>query len=440
MKVRGSLLGVLAALTLALFSVTGVLAQSATPEALDPAASPAASPIPSAKCQTLLGIGMPDDGCLIVINGIADGGELDVYINGLKAVDSLTFDDVSGYFSLPADTYTFALVPAGASIENAVLSVADTEISAGTAYELAAVGTLAAPQLLVNSVDLSPLPPGDAGSPVSNTRIRAIHAAPDAGNIDVAFIGGDIAELAFDDLAFPQVSDYLEKTAGNYRIILDTTERDFVTFDLGELNFGADTVNSIYAIGDVANGDLRLLNVTVDLSDGSSTARTIPPTLVSDIVEVSRFSIYEGNCAQLSAQVAFELTGTGYDGAGPGTLAPWGSGDKPAGALGVVPVSYGEGVVDDLNFGDLLGGRTVSVVVHDAATGGVVACGEVGGVVESADRFWQHDRLIIGIHALDGSGISGTATFIEDTGVLTDKITVSVALVTETLAMMHSDA
>ncbi len=428
MKVRGSLLGVLAALTLALFSVTGVLAQSATPEALDPAASPVASPVATADCGTLLGIGAPDDGCLIVINGMADGGELDLYINGLKAVDSLTFDDVSGYFSLPAGTYTFALVPAGASIANAMLTVTDTVISDGTAYELAAVGTLDAPQLLVSSVDLSPLPPGEAGTPLGNTRIRAIHAAPGAGDVDVAFVGGDIAELAFDNLAFPQVSDYLEKTAGTYRVILDPTEGDFITFDLGELNFAGDTVNSIYAIGDVANGDLRLLDVTVDLNDGSSTSRTIPPALVSDIVEVSRFSIYEGDCSQLSGQVAFELTGTGYDGAGPGTLAPWGSGDEPSGALGVVPVDYGEGVLDDLNLGDLLGGRTVSVVVHDAATGGVVACGEVGGVVESADRFWKHDRLIIGVHALDDSGISGTATFTEDTGVLSDKITVSVAL------------
>ncbi len=423
MKVRGSLLGVLAALTLAVFSVTGTLAQSATP-----VASPLASPVAAADCGTLLGIGAPDDGCLIFINGVADSGSLELYIDGLKAVESLNFDDVSGYFSLPSGTYTFDLVPAGASIEHTVLSVADVEIAAGTAYELAAVDTLAAPQLLVSAVDLSPLPPGDAGTPLQNTRIRAIHAAPDAGTVDVAFIGGDIAERAFGDLSFPQVSDYLEKTAGSYRVILNPTEGEFVTFDLGELNFTGDSVNSIYAIGSAANGDLRLLNVSVDLTDGTSTARAIPPALVSDIVQVSRFELYDGDCSELSGQVAFALSGTGYDGTGPGTLAPWGGGEDPAGALGAVPVEYGEGVLDDLNLGDLLGGRTVSVVVHDAATGGVVACGEVGGVVEKADRFWKHDRLIIGLLPVGDSGISGTATFTEDTGILTDKITVSVTL------------
>lgn len=424
MKVRGILLGVLAALTLALFSVTGGLAQSATPEALDPAASPPASPVAATDCGTLLGIGAVDDGCLIFVNGIIDSGELDLYINGLKAVDSLTFGDVSGYFALPAGTYTFDLVPAGAAIERSVLSAADAPISAGTAYEIAAIGTLDAPQLMGNPVDLSPLPAGDAGS----TRIRAIHGVPDAGSVDVAFVSGDIAERAFSNLTFPQASEYIDKSAGTYRVVLNPTGDEFVTFDLGELDVAGDTVYSVYAIGDAANDDLRLVAIAVDLTDGTSTPRAVPPALVSDIVEVSRFSIYEGDCSQLSGQVAFALSGSGYDGAGPGTLAPWGGGDAPAGALGAVPVTYGEGVLDDLNLGDLLGGRAVSVVVQDATTGGVVACGEVGGVVEKADRFWQHDRLIVGLQPVGDSGISGTATFTEDTGILTDKINVSVAL------------
>jgi len=151
--------------------------------------------------------------------------------------------------------------------------------------------------------------------------------------------------------------------------------------------------------------------------------------LASDVVPVSDFAIYSGNCDQLSGEVAFELSGNGYDGAGPGTLAPWGGGGEATGALGAVPVEYGEGTLDDLNLGKLLGGRATSVVVRDATTGGVVACGEIGGVVQKADNFWQHDRLIIGLRPVGASGISGTATFTEDTGVLNDKIHVSVALV-----------
>ncbi len=427
MQVRGRFLGILAAVTLALFAVTGVLAQDATPEAIEPAASPVAA----SDCGTLMGLGTPDDGCLIFINGIADSGELDLYVDGLKAVDGLSFDDVSGYFALPAGNYSFDLVPKAEPIENAIFSVADPDISAGTAYELAAIGTRDAPQLLVSSVDLSPLPPGAEGTPLRNTRIRAIQAVPDAPALHLSLIGGDIVDRTFPNLTFPQVSDYVDKTAGTYRLLLDAVDGGLPSVDLDNVDFQGDTVYSLYAIGNAANDDLRLLTVSVDLTDGTSTARAIPPALVSEIVEVSRFALYEGGCMQLTGQVAFELSGSGYDGAGPGTLAPWGSGDDPSGALGAVPVHYGEGVLADMNLGDLLGGRTVSVVVHDAATGGVVACGEVGGVVEKADRFWQHDRLIVGLEPVGDSGISGTATFTEDTGILSDKINVAVSLVAD---------
>jgi hypothetical protein len=425
MQIRGRLLGILAVALLALSSVTGGLAQDATPEAMEPAASPVAA----SDCGTLMGLGTPDDGCLIFINGIVDSGELDLYVDGLKAVEGLSFDDVSGYFSLPAGSYSFDLVPSAEPIENAIFSVADSNISAGTAYELAAIGTRDAPQLLASPVDLSPLPPGTDGTPLRNTRIRAIQAVPDAPTLHLSLIGGDIADRTFPNLTFPQVSDYVDKTAGMYRLLLSAEDGVLASVDLNDVDFQGDTVYSLYAIGNAANDDLRLLNVAVDLTDGTSTARAIPPALVSEVVEVSRFALYEGGCLRLSGQVAFELSGSGYNGAGPGTLAPWGIGDDATGALGAVPVQYGEGVLDDLNLGDLLGGRTVSVVVHDAATGGVVACGEVGGVVEEADRFWQHDRLIVGLQPVGESGISGTATFTEDTGILSDKINVAVSLV-----------
>jgi hypothetical protein len=424
MRLRDSFLGMTLALLLALVTTTGVMAQSATPEAGEAMASPVAA----SGCATLLGIGAPDDGCLIFINGISDSNTLDLYVNNLKAVPALRFDDVSGYFILPAGTYNFALVPAGEPLENAIATADDVVIDAGIAYELAGIGQTEAAQVLLSTVDLSPLMSGSGDTPIGSTRIRAIHAVADAGSADVAFIAGDIAERAFGDLSFGQVSEYIDKLAGIYRVILSPIDRDFVTIDLDDMHFQDDTVYSVYAIGDAASGDFRLLEIAIDLEDGSSTPRAIPAALASEIAEVTRFALYSGDCSQLTSTVAFELSGTGYEGAGPGTLAPWGSTDEPSGALGVVPVLYGEGLLDDMNLGDLLGGRTVSVVVLDANSG-VVACGEVGGVVEQADRFWEHDRLIIALHPVGTSGITGTATFVEDTGILRDKINVAVSLV-----------
>lgn len=433
MKTRGSMAALLAAsLTLALVSLTlvlgssmGAVAQDATPAA----ASPVASPTAASDCATLMQIGAPDDTCLILIQASRAAGDLDLYIDGLEAVRNLSFTNVSGYFALPAGTHDFALVPAGGALASAVVTVDNAQTEPGTAYELAVIGPSDDLQLLVNAVDLAPLPPGAEGTPLQNTRVRAIHAVPDAPAVNVSVIGGDIAERIFSDVTYPHVTGYVEKTAGLYRVLLDVPEAGLPSIDLGESLFDGDTVYSVYAVGSIANGDLDAIEVAVDLVTGAATTRKIPPLLVSEVAPVSDFAIYSGNCDQLSGAVAFDLSGSGYNGAGPGTLAPWGGGDEAVGALGAVPVDYGEGTLDDLNFGQLLGGRATSVVIRDAETGGVVACGEIGGVVQKADNFWQHDRLIIGLEPVGDSGVSGTATFTEDTGVLNDKINISVALV-----------
>lgn len=429
MKKRGSTIGLLAALALAFFTMSGAFAQSGTPEAATPeAVAPAASPEAAKPCATLMNLGAPEYGCIIFINATPATGNLDLYVDGLKAVDDLSFADVSGYFSLPAGMHSFDFVPVGGSLDEAVLSVSDVNIAPGTAYELAVVGEAGSLQLLVNPVDLSPLPPGAEGTPLENTRVRAIHAVADAPAVDVTIIGDDIAEKIFPGVSYPQVTDYVTRPAGKYRVQVGVSGMDFASIDLNEIDFAGDTVYSMYALGSVATGDLKSLEVAVDLETGESTRREVPPVVVSEVVPVTSFAIYGGECSELTGNVSLELTGTGYNGAGPGTIAPWGNESEDVGSLVAEPVSYGEGTLVDMNLGDLVGGRTNSVVVHDSNTGELVACGEIGGRIEKSDNFWQHDRMIIGLRPIGDSGISGVAIFTEDTGVLSDKINVSVAL------------
>jgi len=153
------------------------------------------------------------------------------------------------------------------------------------------------------------------------------------------------------------------------------------------------------------------------------------PVVAAEVVPVDFFTVDRGDCARPTGTAAHVLSGNGYQGAGSGTLAPWGGGAEPIGALGAVPVQYGEGVLEDLNLGQLLGGRSTAVVVRNGSTGEIVACGEIGGVVQQADSFWQHDRLLIGLRSVGDSGVWGIATFTEDTGLRSDKIRISVALV-----------
>ncbi len=153
------------------------------------------------------------------------------------------------------------------------------------------------------------------------------------------------------------------------------------------------------------------------------------PVVAAEVVPVDFFTVDRGDCARPTGTAAHTLGGDGYQNAGAGTLAPWGGGAEPNGTLGAIPVQYGEGVLEDLNLGQLLGGRATAVVVRNGSTGEIMACGEIGGVVQKADNFWQHDRLLIGLRAIGDSGVSGIATFTEDTGLRSDKIRISVALV-----------
>src|SRR5690606_21085760 len=130
MTIRARFPGVVAALALALVTITGTLAQNATPIA---SGSPEASPAAPSDCGTLLGVGSPDDGCVIFINALDGDIALDLYIDGLKAVDDLTFGDVSGYFSLPAGDYTFDLVPAEQAFASSLFTLTDEQIEAGIA-------------------------------------------------------------------------------------------------------------------------------------------------------------------------------------------------------------------------------------------------------------------------------------------------------------------
>jgi hypothetical protein len=204
MKTRGSWIGLVLALALLLGSAMGAMAQDASPEA----ASPIASPTAASDCGTILQIGSPDDSCLILIQASVDSGDLDLYIDGLEAVQSLSYTNVSGYFSLPEGRHRFELVPAGErSIHSVLKDTVKTE--AGTAYELAVIGTADDLQLQVNPVDLSPMTPGTDGTPLQNTRVRAIHAVPDAPAVDISVIGGYIAEQVFTVVTYPEVTDFV---------------------------------------------------------------------------------------------------------------------------------------------------------------------------------------------------------------------------------------
>lgn len=418
--IRSRLASVFLALTIV---VTGSAALTGIAEAQE------ATPVPEAvDCATLMEIGSSSDACVTIIHAVADAPGVDIYLNGELAIENLEFAQVSGYTALPAGTYSIDVVPTGASIEESVLSVPTLAVEAGLAYEVAAVGTLDSIQPQVYPVDLSPLPPGQAGTPLQNTRVRVVHAVPDAPSVNITIIAGDIAERVITHSAFPDSSEFITKVAGIYRVLVEVADFPVGSIELGEVWFEGETVYTVYALGSLASGDLQALPISVNLETGAFTSRTEMPSAQVEPASGLIASVRLGTCADFGESAAWELKGDGYREAGAGAIVPWEGEGELLGDPDAVPVLSGEGVLLEATFDQLLNRAVYALVITDLATDETVACGGIGGQVENGKHLWGNDLIRFGIEGVNESGLTGVATLVEDRGLLVDRVHLSVQL------------
>lgn len=237
-------IGGVAALLLSLLVVGGagsVVAQDATP---------AMGQHAMGDCVTALGIGMEGDACIDVVHASPDAPAVDVYLDGMKALENLSFGAISGWVAVPAGEHQVQVVPTGSDVSSAVIDVKVT-LESGAAYQVAATGIVVdiAPQ--VYQVDLSELS-------ADQTRIRVIHTSPDAPAVDIAAKGGDVL---ISNLSFPAASDYLTVPAGAYDLEVRPTGTMDVALALNGVELEAGTVYDVFAVGTLADSTLTVLVV-----------------------------------------------------------------------------------------------------------------------------------------------------------------------------------
>jgi len=126
-----------------------------------------------------------------IFHAIPDAPAVDVLVNGAAAVEQLAFPgslgDNDGAFDLEvvAGSYDIQVVPAGET-SPVVLDLPGTQLEANTRYFVAAVGTLAAPQVVVKATNLDAMM-GEA--PAESAEL------PSIADIVVAAAGGDQPEF-----------------------------------------------------------------------------------------------------------------------------------------------------------------------------------------------------------------------------------------------------
>jgi len=198
-----------------------------------------------------------------------DAHDVDVYVgknpDGDPNIGKLSYSDFAPdadgtYIDLEAGEYDIAVTPAGET-EPQVIDVDDFELEANTDNTILAVGELnpennepeiKALPLVDNDDDETALPPAD------KTLLRAVHASPDAGTVDIALDG----DVVLEGVEFTDASSYLEIEPGEDRE-LSVQKNGASVLDV-KLTFEAGTKVSGYVIGnaDTEKGDKDIDAVT----------------------------------------------------------------------------------------------------------------------------------------------------------------------------------
>ncbi|UAW98874.1 DUF4397 domain-containing protein [Halopseudomonas nanhaiensis] len=174
---------------------------------------------------------------LRVFHAAADAPDVDIYINGTRAIAALPFGEATSFTRVPAEPLTVAVRAAGAdsasepAFETTITPVADT------AYTVVAYGLLEGSD--ANAFDLLTIM-DDRDTPAEGFfRLFLLHAAVQAGPVDVYLDTEEaLGEPVISDFAPGEDTDnYLELPVDSYRVRLTSAGDDTVVYDSGFVDF-----------------------------------------------------------------------------------------------------------------------------------------------------------------------------------------------------------
>ena len=139
------------------------------------------------------------------------------------------------------------------------------DLAAGGAYTIGAVGLVSDGSLgaQVYQDDLTPPAQG-------NSKLRVVHASPDAGPVDVVPAGG--APLV-SGLQFPNASPYAQVPAGTYNLNVNAAGTTTTAISVPNATVAAGGVYSAFAVGTAAAGNLDVI-----LAQDSAGSEPLPDT------------------------------------------------------------------------------------------------------------------------------------------------------------------
>jgi Domain of unknown function (DUF4397) len=182
-----------------------------------------------------------------------DAPNVDVSVNGepVAALQNVPYGTVSPYLPLPAGTQQVTVYPAGDRSQPVIDTPVD--LATGGAYTIGAVGLVSDGSLRAQVYQDDLTPPAQG-----NSKLRVVHASPDAGPVDVVPAGG--APLV-SKLQFPNASPYAQVPAGTYTLNVNAAGTNTTAISVPNAAVASGGVYSAFAVGTAAAGSLDVILV-----------------------------------------------------------------------------------------------------------------------------------------------------------------------------------
>nr|WP_306806044.1 DUF4397 domain-containing protein [Caballeronia sp. BR00000012568055] len=161
----------------------------------------------------IAGCGGGDDGPgsahLRILHASPDAPNVDVYLDNVVVLTNVSYPTASNYLTIYAGGHNIKINAAGTS--TTVINVSPSLARDGY-YTAIAANFVASIQAILATDDASAPPAGQA-------RIRVIHAAPDAGPVDILVNN----QVVLSNVPFAAISNYLTVSAGTYDVKVNAT-------------------------------------------------------------------------------------------------------------------------------------------------------------------------------------------------------------------------
>lgn len=192
-----------------------------------------------------------------VVHASPDAPAVDVTLDGAAVVSGAAFKAATGFATTTAGARAIKVNVAGSA--TTVLS-ANPTLTKDRYYTVFAANKVSSLEPLVVEED-------GVAPTAGNIKLRVVHAAPSAPNVDVYVTapGAALGTATLSNVAFKGVSDALQVPAGDYRVRVTPTGSSTVVYDSGTLSLAAGA-NLVAAAVDASTGNspVSLLVLTRD--------------------------------------------------------------------------------------------------------------------------------------------------------------------------------